>query len=390
MTPNTAEADSRFDVEIKADQLRLLYEQSFQGVYLSLASAGLLAVILWPHTPRSILLGWIAALVIASIARVLLFIAYRRTSPQGTEMIPWGRPYLVTLMLSASVWGIGGVWIMPPDSLFHATVVYYFLMGMAGAATSAYSAIRHFTLVTLIIILLPATLWMLAQGETAPVVMALAASLLFISAMRTSKALSNMLRQNYLLTHELNESKEAAERLARIDVLTGLNNRRAFTELADSTIQLCQRNEQPYAAIVLDIDHFKQINDSHGHAVGDQALQHIAQVLQNSVRKTDICARTGGEEFAVLLPDADRDAAIKVAEKVRLAIMETPLQTDDGPLFTTASLGVACISTDLESLLRLADEAMYQAKQDGRNQVVCQQDPAIQNDLFAQSGETID
>jgi diguanylate cyclase (GGDEF)-like protein len=382
MTSKPAGAERRFDAETQADRLRLLYDQSVQGVYFSLISAALLAAILWSHTPRPILLGWLITLVFASVARVLLFLNYRRAAPQGREMLRWGRPYMLTLYFSGSTWGVGGVLLIPPDSMLYATIIYFFLMGMAGAGLSAYSAIRSFAIGAVVTVLLPMTAWMLSRGEITPVVMALGTLLFFASALRTSKVLAEMLQQNYLLTHELNESKEAAERLARIDALTGLNNRRAFAELAESSLKFCERQGRPAAAIVLDIDHFKQINDSRGHSVGDQALQHIAAILQASIRKSDICARTGGEEFAVLLPDTDLEAATTVAEKIREAIARQPFPTETGPLLMTASLGVSASETDLECLLGQADQAMYQAKEAGRNRVIQQLGQAPQEDLF--------
>lgn len=377
MVVNSESFDRRFDREIQADRLRLLYEQSVQGVYFSLLSASLLAAILWPHTPRAILLGWLLTLAVASAIRVVLFLRYRRSAPQELEMLPWGQPYMLTLFFSASVWGVGGVLMVPPDSMLHAIIIYCFLMGMAGAGMSAYSAIRGFAVATVVIMLLPMALWLLSRGEPTPMLMALGSLLLFASALRTSKVLAEMLQRKFHLTHALSESKEAAERLARIDALTGLNNRRAFSELADATIQLCHRQQQPVAAIVLDIDRFKQINDNHGHAVGDQALRHIATIIQESVRKTDICARIGGEEFAVLLPDAELEAAEAVAEKIRMAIARQPLQTGGQALPITASLGVSSTRADsgLEALLRPADSAMYQAKQSGRNRVLSEPGP---------------
>jgi diguanylate cyclase (GGDEF)-like protein len=364
--------EQNIELLIRADKLKLLYQQSFQAVFLSLASALILAAILWSHTGRGVLLGWLIALGISSLLRLALFTAYRRTGPEGLELARnWARPYLITLMTSSAVWGLGGVWIMPPDSLLNQTIVFYFLMGMTSGAISVYSAIRPFAIATMVVVLLPATLWMLSRGELTPVLMGVAAFLPLIAAVRATKVLSDSLTQNYLLAHELQQSKDKAECLARTDALTGLKNRRAFIELADKSVRFCQRHHLPASAIVLDIDRFKAINDSRGHSVGDQALQHIAHLLQTCIRSSDICARIGGEEFAVLLPDTELVAAVQVAEKIRQAIIRHPVRTEDGPLLITASLGVGCSDEALDHLLQLADTAMYQAKQAGRNRVFC-------------------
>lgn len=359
---------------IRADKLKLLYQQSFQAVFLSLASALILAAILWSHTARGVLLGWLTALGISALMRLALFTAYRRARPEGLALARnWARPYLITLMTSSAIWGLGGVWIMPSGSLLYQTVVFVFLLGMTSGAVSVYSAIRPFAIATIAVVLLPATLWMLSRGALTPVLMGAAAFLPFIAAVRATKVLSDSLTRNYLLAHELQQRKDKAEHLARTDVLTGLNNRRAFAELAAKSVQFCQRHQRPASAIVLDIDHFKAINDSRGHLVGDQALQHIAHLLQTCVRKSDICARIGGEEFAVLLPDTELAAAVQVAEKIRQGIVRQPVKTADGPLLITASLGVGCCDETLDQLLQLADTAMYQAKQAGRNRVFCYQ-----------------
>ena len=184
------QADRRFDMQIKADKLRLLYQQSFPAVFLSLASALLLAIILWPHTEQTVLLGWLGALIIASAARVVLFMTYRHSPPEGMSILSWERPYLTTLMLSSLIWGLGGVWIMPQDSLLYESVVLYFLMGMSAGAVSAYSAIRSFAIAAIAAVLLPATIWMLTRGELTPVAMGLAAFLLLYSALRATKVLS--------------------------------------------------------------------------------------------------------------------------------------------------------------------------------------------------------
>ena len=125
--------------------------------------------------------------------------------------------------------------------------------------------------------------------------------LFMVSAFRATQVLSDTLRYNYTMTQALIRAKEDAEKLASIDMLTGINNRRAFTELAEIQVEYCKRHEHPVSAIILDADHFKNINDTHGHAAGDIALQHLSNILQNLTRASDIIGRIGGEEFAVLL-----------------------------------------------------------------------------------------
>lgn len=165
---------------------------------------------------------------------------------------------------------------------------------------------------------------------------------------------------------------EQVQRQAITDGLTGLYNRRQFFDLAGREFERTQRYARPLSAIMLDIDHFKKVNDTHGHAVGDQMLQELAARFRANLRDIDVLARYGGEEFAVLLPESELPAARQAAERLRQAVAETPFETAAGPLAITISLGVAALTEDcptLAALLDGADAAMYAAKDAGRNGV---------------------
>ncbi len=166
---------------------------------------------------------------------------------------------------------------------------------------------------------------------------------------------------------------EEIYRLARTDSLTGLWNRGYFMDLGQREIARCRREGQPAALIMADADHFKLVNDTHGHEAGDEALRCMAGVLGAGVREADLLARLGGEEFVVLLPGADATMALAVAERIRRGIREKRLSCSGGACFCLSlSLGVDCSpqSTNcLEQMLRNADAALYAAKHAGRNRV---------------------
>ncbi len=156
--------------------------------------------------------------------------------------------------------------------------------------------------------------------------------------------------------------------LATRDGLTGLHNRRYFLEIAQQMLLMARRSGSPTAVLVLDLDHFKRINDTLGHRAGDAALRRFSDIARNTVRRSDLIGRMGGEEFAIVLPGVDRHAARIVAEKLRRAFEEDMPQ--DSPPFT-ASIGVVLAGeTDtISDLLNHADAAVYVAKQNGRNRV---------------------
>ena len=162
-------------------------------------------------------------------------------------------------------------------------------------------------------------------------------------------------------------------RLATIDPLTGVANRQAILDLVDVELARAMRFTHPLSVILVDLDHFKRLNDSHGHAAGDKVLRHVGALLASSVRAIDTAGRYGGEEFLVVLPETDVDAAASVAEKLRRIVAGSPLRLDSGEVVTvTLSAGVAGGMGDVlrpDVLVRDADAALYSAKAFGRDQV---------------------
>lgn len=185
-------------------------------------------------------------------------------------------------------------------------------------------------------------------------------------------------------TEELRQQKEAAEQVARVDALTGVASRRAFTERAELEMQRALRYQQPLCVVMVDLDRFKRVNDNYGHAVGDSVLVTFAQAIQGQVREVDMVGRLGGEEFSVLLPGIGAEEAVRVAERMRQAVESRELMVGGQPLNFTASFGVAefdGIEINLAGLLARADAALYHAKRTGRNKVVFADDaiPAFED-----------
>lgn len=170
-----------------------------------------------------------------------------------------------------------------------------------------------------------------------------------------------------------NELLERLEHLACHDGLTGLLNRRAFTERSEGRLAAAAQTAQVSTALMMDIDHFKRINDTYGHAAGDTVLKSFATVAQSCLREEDMIGRLGGEEFAALFVNCAPGEAAAVAERIRAAIADTVVPIDDGRTVPmTVSIGMAEtkeISTSIEALLSAADKALYAAKTSGRNRV---------------------
>ncbi len=197
---------------------------------------------------------------------------------------------------------------------------------------------------------------------------------------------------------KLDRAHKIIQKQASTDGLTGLPNHRTLMERLEQTVENACASNEPFSIIFLDGDHFKQVNDIHGHAAGDAVLRELGERTQSTLRRDDIVGRYGGEEFIVLLPKVDTAQASILAEYIRASIAAKPLATTlvSGGINVTASLGVATYPTDgatLSKLLQQADQAMYWAKKLGRNQVrtVAEVERTLQTqDYIAQTSDTIE
>jgi diguanylate cyclase (GGDEF)-like protein len=172
------------------------------------------------------------------------------------------------------------------------------------------------------------------------------------------------------LRDDLRARNEELQRLATTDVLTGLYNRRFMTDHLEALVSRSARHGSPLSAVLLDVDHFKALNDGHGHAAGDEALRQVAARLRGRLRREDVAGRWGGEEFLVLLPDTGGARALLAAEALRTALADSPLELGEEHVEVRISAGVAeWRDESADALLRRADAALYDAKDAGRDAV---------------------
>ncbi len=187
--------------------------------------------------------------------------------------------------------------------------------------------------------------------------------------------LEKIVAEKDALAQSLEKANQDLRRLAMTDGLTGLYNRRAFAAALAKDLSRADRARTTLSLVMIDIDHFKSINDTKGHQTGDAVLRGVAEVLIASIRGGDLAGRYGGEEFCLVLPDTNLDGAMIVAERIRVSVEQKPFQGPQGSFHVTASFGVANITgpgcaNSAEALIKKADEALYKAKADGRNRVI--------------------
>lgn len=176
------------------------------------------------------------------------------------------------------------------------------------------------------------------------------------------------------LQDQLRQKNEDLERLIRTDPLTGAANRRYFMEILAKEYHRTTRYGRPLGFFMLDIDHFKRVNDTHGHQAGDDALVLVAKTLLRTLRVNDLVSRYGGEEFAIILPETNLDSSKIAGERCRKQIETVPVEAEYTKFSVTVSIGVASLPNenikDMDTLIKSADDALYQAKRSGRNRVV--------------------
>lgn len=358
-------------MQVRTDQLKLLFRQSFPAPYGSVGGALALSWLQLDLGNRSVIAPWLITLCVAAMVRLFLFWVYSHR-PEHHTIARWEGVYWVTLVFTSGVWGIGAFLLTSSSNLLSQVITLFFAVGMAGSAISAYSAYRYMPLIAVGLVLLPITLWLLIQPSTEQRLLALTSLAFCAFVVRATRELSGALHSLLRLRRELEVQHGIASNAARTDDLTGVNNRRAFNEQADTMFGYTRRYGVPLCALLLDIDNFKQINDTHGHAAGDKVLQAVVRQIKSALREADLCGRLGGEEFGVLLAGTNMQEAVQIAEKIRFAVQAIEEPVNGTTLQVTISVGVAeadSACADVSTILTQADAAMYRAKSNGRNQV---------------------
>jgi diguanylate cyclase (GGDEF)-like protein len=406
-------------------QIRLIYSHLPSSQAVALANGIVLALVLSFVTEAAIVVTWLAVLVLFTLARLCLGLSFGRAVPSAAAMPAWRRYFVAGAVASGLVWGSAGVVLYAPESIMHQVFLAFVVGGMVvGAAATLTPIFSVFVLFTVCAVS-PLIARYLVTGD--PIHNAMAGmGVLFLAAMlvigkRIHDTVADTLRLRFenqgLIAHltatarhaaslnndliatqnDLRRTNEAlesrvAERTAELeeanrckdevlaqlefrashDALTGLVNRVALHDALERLIAHGNRTGERLVILYLDLDRFKVINDSLGHASGDQLLMCIAERLKSCVRQSDVVARLGGDEFAVVLTNtAQAVSGASVARNILHAV-ERPVAFLGNEVFTSTSIGV-CVypddGTDADSLLKNADIAMYRAKQQGRARI---------------------
>ena len=377
------DAERALAEHVRAERLRFVFIQSALPIIFSPLAAAILSLTLWQAADRPLLVGWTIGLVVIAAGRVMLVGRFARAPQDSVDVRRWERIFVTSIVVVDVWWGIGAVALLP-TGLTERAVVFTFVMLMAGGHTASYSAHPATVVIGVLALTLPITVAFAFKADGFHLALAFVAVMYVAASFRSIKTLSFFFNRSYRLSSELQQEKERAEQLARIDFLTALLNRRAFYEAAETALEVAKRYGRSVCLVMLDIDHFKSINDRFGHAAGDAVIQSVAARIRIEVRAGDVVGRLGGEEFAVLLPETTMDDAATIAERIRANVQMLVVSQDAQAIRFTISAGVAAVRADdtLATVLAASDAALYDAKRSGRNRVICAgaHDPQFERD----------
>ncbi len=357
------------DEWLRVRQLEVLVGYTTLTVVINLVGALAIAAFLVQLMPLAALVGWLALGLMLTVVRWEQRRRFRRwrasEQPGPAGVARWRRAYVWTTVLTGVHWGLAAVLLYPEDSLVQQVFMAFVLSGISAASVPIYSVGRISYLAFSAPALLPlAARFFFQQGEP-QMAMGAMVVLFFCALWLASRETGRIVRTNMALSHVLHHQ-------ATHDSLVGLVNHGEFQRRLVHVAEACRATAVPYALIFIDLDLFKRVNDAGGHALGDEMLCRIGDVLRQTVRKADTAARVGGDEFAIILEDCGKPEALRVAHDVLSGIAGLSLIGAGREFRVGASIGIAYSKDGRNSarqMLHAADRACYAAKESGRNRI---------------------
>lgn len=280
--------------------------------------------------------------------------------------------FLISNIFQAFMWTIASVLAVIYAPQPFELITFVLIIGIITAATLSMSALYKAYLVFFFLMIIPQIMIMLYYGEHQHIGLVILAIIYMPATILLSRAIYTSRLSSIESNDALQESVEKLHKLSVTDSLTNIYNRRYFFEIVDNMISLAIREQKKVSLLMIDIDHFKKVNDVFGHQVGDFILVSFVDEVKKVMRKSDIFARVGGEEFSILLHDTSLEGARIISEKIREKIENREFTYNGDSIKITVSIGVSELNQNnnsVESLYKQADELLYIAKENGRNRV---------------------
>lgn len=367
---------------LQAETTRLLYRTP-TVMLVNLLNGSIFAAVLWKEFPAWVILLWLAALYAVVGLRLLNFRSFRRRPLERRDDERWAKRYAIGALATGALWGVAGGASILGTEPYGIVFAAFVIAGMTAGAIAQHAVYLPALFGFMLPAVIPIAAALLAQGTVISLAMGTMTAIFAGALAILGLDLHRSLVQNFRLHAEFksltgNLEQEIALRksaevelahLARHDVLTGLPNRAAFFERLKLEVGRGKRGETRFAVHYIDLDHFKEVNDSFGHQVGDRLLAQIAAQLMQSVREVDLVARLGGDEFAILQDGVQHRASAETLATKLLDRLSGTFVIDGNNVRISPSIGIALFHPDITSadmILEQADMAMYRAKAAGR------------------------
>jgi len=362
--------------DVKSEQIRILFSAIPSSLFAILICSSLLSVAQWHVIDHDTIIAWFVITNLLSLLRLLMFQQFERLQSDRLIDSIWAQRAILTSIASGMTWGAGGYLLFPEQSPVHQVFLAFIITGICAGAISTLSAmtaaVRGFVVFTITPIIVKFNL-IDSEFSIAMTIM----SILFVAMILVSaKRLNETIRQSLEFRYQRELAEQTIRHQAQFDDLTNLPNRRLFLAMLRQEMSKAERHQRFGAVFFIDLDRFKSVNDSLGHAVGDELLVRVARKITARLRQEDTLARLGGDEFVVLLPEVGADPesagthAWAIADDMRKLFSE-PFMIHGHDIHLTISVGVALFPGKViaEDLLKFADVAMYRVKSEGRDGV---------------------
>ena len=361
--------------DISSGLVRIIYSSVPLTLIAVLANSVVLSIVQWGVIAHATILTWFGVTNGLSLVRLGLYLKFKKPGAEEEVPVFWVHLALIISAASGLTWGAVAIWLFPENDYIHQVFTAFVIAGMCAGAVTTLSPMLSSAIAFILFAMLPVIVRFFQGGTDINYAMAAMAFLFAVMVLSTSRKLNYTIRESLLLRHERVLAEERIQYQAHYDSLTRLPNRRLLIGRLKQEVARSVRHKHIGAVLFLDLDHFKTINDSLGHVVGDALLKQVALRIGERMRDEDTAARLGGDEFIVLLsevgdgPDDAMDNVMNLAEKI-LHLFDVPFYIDGHELHVTVSIGIALfplIDSSTEQLLQKSDVAMYEAKKAGRN-----------------------
>jgi len=361
--------------DVKSEHIRILFAAIPSSLFAILVCSSVLAIAQWHVIDHQTIIGW---LTVTNLLSLLRYYMYQKFEQQRGRLIDsiWAQRAIVTSIASGATWGAAGFFLFAEQSPVHQVFLAFVITGVCAGAITTLSSITTAARGFVILAIAPIIIKVNLIGDNFSLAMTIMSILFVIMILVSSQRLNQIIRQSLEFRYQRELAEQTIRYQAQYDDLTDLPNRRLFLSTLHQEMAKANRHRRYGAVFFIDLDRFKSVNDSLGHAIGDELLIEVAHKISERLRQEDTVARLGGDEFVVLLPEVGIDPesagshASTIADEIR-KLFTTPFIIQGHEIHLTISIGVALFPGNVgaEDLLKFADVAMYRVKSEGRNGV---------------------